>query len=99
MSQFMESALLKPLRHSLPSDGQLVQKVHEIKAVDADARPVGKLLGSIMQAERNISKVSATDTSKLERSWFKEVAPSNMLSIFVTEAVLNFERSWLKEMA
>ena len=75
MSQLMESALLKPLRHSPPSGGQFAQNEHDIMPVDSDVRPLGKFFGYIMQAPLNIPSVSVSaDISKFERSWLNEVA-------------------------
>ena len=100
-SQFAESALLKPLRHSPPSSGQFVQKKHDSKSVEVEVRPSGKFLDSIMQARLNMLStiVLAGDICQLDRSWLNLEAPANMPYILVTEEISKLEISWLKIVA
>ena len=100
-SQFAESALLKPLRHSPPSSGQFVQKKHDSKSVEVEVRPSGKFLDSIMQARKNMSLtfVLSGDICQFDRSWLKLEANQNMLPILVTEEISKLEISWSKLLA
>ena len=99
-SQLLESALLKPFRHSPPSDGQFKQKLHEPKPEDSGVRPCGKFLDSVEQAPMSMLKISVSgEICHALRSWFREEAPWNMFSIVMTEDVSKLDRSPLNEEA